>query len=421
MSKKYKLSLDAGSPENPTIFGKYLLMGLIARGGMAEVYRAKRIKDGKIVALKCMRNKLVKEQKYIDMFLSEGKTANRLNYKHIVKTYEGGRYNNNYFFTMEYIQGKDLNHILRKLKIQEQRLPTPAALFIAVKSLRALDYAHSLTDKNGNQLNIINRDISPSNIRISYEGKVKIIDFGIAKTSDRYTTEIGTLKGKFHYMSPEQIRGLPLDTRTDIYSMGIILYEMLTMERLFNAESETELMNMVRTADINPPSSINQRIPPKLDQIVLKSLKKSKDERYQKAGELADALEEVLVPFKFKQEELSNKIKNIFYEDYQREMEIMRLTKDMDFNLTGIDSSDAESFDQISADNFNNQQNLELEFDMEFEDEDLEPVHTEDLLEKPQTVDNSNNNNQNLNKYIYLMLAMTLIAIIAIIIVLILK
>ncbi|MGM0596205.1 MAG: serine/threonine protein kinase [Myxococcota bacterium] len=421
MSKKYKLALDSGSPENPTIFGKYLLMGLIARGGMAEVYRAKRIKDGKIVALKCMRTKLVKEPKYIDMFLYEGRTANRLKHEHIVKTYEGGRYNNNYFFTMEYIQGKDLNHILRKLKIQGQRLPTPAALFITVKALRALDYAHSLTDKNGKKLNIINRDISPSNIRISYEGEVKIIDFGIAKTSDRYTAEIGTLKGKLSYMSPEQIRGLPIDTQTDIYSMGIILYEMLTMEKLFKAESETELMNLVRTADINPPSSINNRISKKLDQIILKALKKSKSERYQTAGKLADALEEILLPYKFKQKELANKIKNIFYEDYQREKEIMRLAKDMDFNLAGIDSNEAKSFDQISADNFNNEQKLELEFDMDFEDEDLEPVHTEDLLENPLVVDNSNMKNQDLNKYIYLMLAMTIIAIIAIIIILILN
>jgi len=360
------LTLEAGSPENPAIFGKYLLLGLVARGGMAEVYRAKRLKKEEgMIALKAMRTKLLKEQKYIDMFLAEGTLGRMLQHPNIVETHEGGRHKNVYFFTMEYISGKDLTHVLRKVQLADQRLPVPVAVYIAQKSAEALHYAHTLTDKDGNVLNLVNRDVSPSNIRISYEGEVKIIDFGIARAKNRATSEIGTLKGKFSYMSPEQIRGLPLDGQTDIFSLGIVLYEMLTMERLFKGESETVLMEKVRQSVIPPPSTINKRVSPELDEVVLKALSRDKKTRYQTAGEFAAALLKLLEPYKFSVNELGDLMKRLFHDDYVKDREVEQIASTLDSQFQMVDTGKTESFESLINENFDVTGIMEMEVDMD--------------------------------------------------------
>lgn len=363
------LTIEAGSPENPSVFGKYLIFGLVARGGMAEVYRARRIdrRNEPLVALKVMRTKLMKEQKYIDMFLAEGQLGRMLQHPNIVETFEGGRHNNIYFFTMEYIMGKDLTHVLRKIQMANQRLPIPAAVYIAQKCAEGLHYAHTLTDGEGKPLNLVNRDVSPSNIRLSYEGDVKILDFGIARARNRATSEIGTLKGKFSYMSPEQIRGLPLDGQTDIFSLGIVLYEMLTMERLFKAESETVLMEKVRQSVIPPPSTVNKRVSAELDAVVLRALAREKKERYQTAGEFAADLARVLEPYRFSVSELSDLMKRTFHEDYEKDREIEQTVRSMDGNYGTGDSGRTESFDSILDAKFDPTGILEMEVDIDDE------------------------------------------------------
>ncbi|MBN2723505.1 MAG: serine/threonine protein kinase [Deltaproteobacteria bacterium] len=423
MTKKAdSLALDPGSPENPAMFGKYLMLGLVAKGGMAEVYRAKRMKEDKMIALKCMRNRLAREQKYVDMFMAEGKLASMLDHPNIVKTYEGGRYRNTCYFTMDYICGKDLNHILRKVQLNGQRIPIPVTLFITSEAAKGLDYAHNLKDEEGKLLNIVNRDVSPSNIRVAYDGDVKLIDFGIAKTKARFTSEIGTLKGKFSYMSPEQIRGLPLDGRTDIFSLGIILYEMLTMERLFKGESETVLMEKVRKSEINPPSSINRRISPELDAVVMKALAREREDRYQTAREFSEDIDRLLEPYKFKPQELSDLMKRIFPDEFQAEMDISRVASTLDFNMNPQDSGRHESFDTIVKKDFNLQEVMELELDIDDSDMDEEvDIKTDNLInqikeppvEEPKTAD--------LMKYIYMMIGATVFIIIIIIILLLVK
>ena len=266
--------LSAGAPNDPVPFGKYYLLGLIARGGMAEVYRAKLVTgERRIFAVKVMRPQLAREARFIDMFHREGKLAMMLSNRCIVETMEIGQHDDGrHYIAMEYIGGRDLTQVLRKCQETQQRIPVPHAVYIAARIAEGLHFAHTLQGPDGRTLNIVNRDVSPSNVRMSYDGDVKLLDFGIAQALMKFTSEIGILKGKFSYMSPEQIRGMPLDARTDVFSAGIILHEMLTTEKLFRGDTEFALMEKVRKAEVAPPSNFNRRVTPELDAISLKAL-----------------------------------------------------------------------------------------------------------------------------------------------------
>lgn len=313
--------LASGSPEDPFPFGKYSLMGLIARGGMAEVYRAVSHQEpSRVVAIKCMRPQLAKENRFVEMFIREGKLALLLEHDNIVRTLEIGRSEGRYFITMEYISGRDLTQILRRCQELSRRIPVPHAIHIASMVCRGLHYAHTRSDAEGRLLNVVNRDVSPSNVRLSYDGEVKLLDFGIAQAMLKFTSEIGILKGKFSYMSPEQIRGMPVDARTDIFSTAILLHEMLTTEKLFRGDSEFDLMEKVRSAAAAPPSKFNRRVKPELDEIVLRGLAKEPDDRFPTAVAFADSLDRVLASYGFQKEELRDFVRQMFSQDYQREL-----------------------------------------------------------------------------------------------------
>jgi serine/threonine protein kinase len=317
--------LQPGSSADPVPFGKYLLLGMIARGGMAEVYRAKpRPGSGlpdRLLAIKCMRPQLAKETRFVEMFIREGKLAVLLDHDSIVRTFEIGRIDGRYFIAMEYIGGKDLTQILRRCQESNQRIPVPHACFITAKMSEGLHYAHTRSDAEGRPLNIVNRDVSPSNVRISYDGDVKLLDFGIAQAMLKFTSEIGVLKGKFSYMSPEQIRGMPVDARTDVFSTGIILHEMLTTEKLFRGDTEFALMEKVRKAEVPPPSKFNRRVPEALDRIVLRALARDLPDRYQSALELAEDLQTFMAQYRFQPAEMQEFMRNLFRADYQKEVD----------------------------------------------------------------------------------------------------
>jgi serine/threonine protein kinase len=316
--------LPSGSPSNPIPFGKYMLLGLIARGGMAEVYRARgrhSAPDDRLLAIKCMRPSLARESRFVEMFIREGKLAVLLDHESIVKTFEIGKIEGRYFIAMEYIGGKDLTQVLRRCQETNQRIPVPHACYVASWMLDGLNFAHTRTDVEGRALTIVNRDVSPSNIRLSYDGQVKLLDFGIAQAMLKFTSEIGVLKGKFSYMSPEQIRGMPVDSRTDIFSAGIILHEMLTTEKLFRGDTEFALMERVRKAEVSPPSKFNRRVPPELDQIVLRALARDVADRYQTAEEFAVDLRRILQNYRFVPDELKELVRGLFRADYHKEME----------------------------------------------------------------------------------------------------
>jgi serine/threonine protein kinase len=313
--------MSPGAPNDPVPFGKYYLLGLIARGGMAEVYRARVQNEKRLLALKVMRPQLAREARFIDMFHREGKLAMLLENRCIVRTVEVGQHDAKHYITMEYIGGRDLTQVLRRCQETQQRIPVPHAVYIAARIAEGLHFAHTLAGPDGRPLNIVNRDVSPSNVRLSYDGEVKLLDFGIAQALMKFTSEIGILKGKFSYMSPEQIRGMPLDARTDVFSAGIILHEMLTTEKLFRGDTEFALMEKVRKAEVPAPSNFNRRVTPELDAISLKALARDVADRYQSAQQLAADLDALIAGYRFDPKELRQFMRQLFRKEYAKEIE----------------------------------------------------------------------------------------------------
>ncbi len=279
-------------------FGKYLLLQRVSVGGMAEVFKA--IPEGatridQIVAVKRILPNIAEDREFIGMFIDEARIAGQLTHPNICRIYELGRVGADHYIAMQFLWGRDLLKVMNRYKRAGLLIPPPMAVFIAAHACGALHYAHFKCDAHGNPLHIIHRDVSPQNIIVGYSGQAKLIDFGVARAaSQSQKTQAGILKGKFGYMSPEMIRGLPVDHRSDVFAMGICLHEALTGSRLFYGETDFATLELVRDAKIAPPSAKVPSIPPELDAIVLKALSRDADERYQTANELASALDEYL-------------------------------------------------------------------------------------------------------------------------------
>jgi serine/threonine protein kinase len=292
---------------------------------MAEVWRGKMFGAGgfeRLVAIKRILPNIAEDDEFISMFIDEAKISVQLNHANIAQIYELGQITNSYFIAMEYIPGRDMRAIFDRCRKKSEPAPVPLVAYVVSKMCEGLDYAHRKKNNQGQELNIVHRDISPQNILISFEGEVKVIDFGIAKAAGKATkTQAGILKGKFGYMSPEQIRGLPLDRRSDIFAIGVCLYEMLTGERLFVGDSDFSVLEKVRKAEVAPPSTYNRRIPEALEKIVLKALARDVDERYQYANELGDDLQRFLLTSDsiFGRKDLMQYMKSTFAEDVERE------------------------------------------------------------------------------------------------------
>jgi serine/threonine protein kinase len=288
--------------KKPVQFGKYLLLDRINVGGMAEVFKAKAFGvEGfeRLVAVKRILPNIAEDEEFITMFIDEAKIAVQLSHANICQIFDLGKVDDAFFIALEFVSGKDLRAIFDRCKAKptavndsSPAMPLAQACFIIMKACEGLDYAHNKRDASGEELHLVHRDVSPQNILISFEGEVKLIDFGIAKAAGKASkTQQGILKGKFGYMSPEQVRGLPLDRRSDIFSVGICLYEMLTAERLFVGESDFSTLEKVRNVEILPPSTYNRRIPEELERICLKALAKDVEDRYQNAIDLHDDLQ----------------------------------------------------------------------------------------------------------------------------------
>jgi len=283
----------------PAPFGKYHLLERIAVGGMAELFLAKSFGAAgfeRLLVIKKILPHMAEDREFITMFIDEARIASTLNHSNIVQINELGKEDNDYYIAMEFVHGKDLSRIYDRLQRQSQRLSIPLAVYVTSRVCEGLDYAHRKADSTGKNLHIIHRDVSPGNVLISYDGDVKLIDFGIAKAQNRLGhTTAGTLKGKFGYMSPEQVRGLPLDHRSDIFSVGILLFEMLTGKRLFGSESDFGTLEKVRNAIVTPPTTYNSDIPAELEKIILRALAREPDDRFQHACDLQDALSPFLL------------------------------------------------------------------------------------------------------------------------------
>jgi len=276
---------------NPQLFGRFLLLDKVAAGGMAEVWRAKITGEGnfqKIVALKKILPHVSEDEDFITMFTDEANITSTMNHANIGQVSEFSRVGDTYYILMEYVSGRDLKGCWSWSKARGQIMPVELSAYIVSKMCDGLDYAH--------QRGIVHRDISPQNVLLSWEGDVKVIDFGIAKATEKSgKTRPGTLKGKFAYMAPEQIRGLPLDGRADVFAIGVCLYELVTGQRGFQAESEFSLLEMVRNVEIRPPSLLNQTLPAELERIIYKALAKDRDQRYQTASDMSVDLQQFML------------------------------------------------------------------------------------------------------------------------------
>jgi serine/threonine protein kinase len=306
----------------PEMFGKFILLDKIAMGGMAEVYRAKAPGAegiGKIIALKRILPQYTANHEFIEMFKGEAKIAVNLTQGNIAQIFEFGEEQSQFYLAMEFIDGRNLRQILSRCAKIQKALTIEQCVFIMAQVANGLDYAHRCTDKNtGNSLSIIHRDMSPQNIMLSFEGEVKIVDFGIAKAESKIeNTRAGTLKGKFGYMSPEQAEGMDLDSRTDIFSTGIVLWELLSGERLFIANNEVNTIRKIRECQIPSLRKINPNIHEELERISQKALAKDRSLRYQTASDLYRDLSRFLykVNPEFTQHELGVFLKTLFKED----------------------------------------------------------------------------------------------------------
>jgi serine/threonine protein kinase len=288
----------SGLVSNAQAFGKYQLLKKLATGGMAEVWLARQTGiEGfqRLLVVKRILPHLADDPEFVQMFLNEAKIAARFSHPNIAQIFDLGEMNGTYFIAMEFVHGEDLGRVMRKAWSSGQWIARPLSIRIVAGACEGLHYAHIKQDDTGRPLKVVHRDISPQNILISFDGSVKLVDFGIAKAADQASlTKSGAIKGKFAYMSPEQAAGKPLDHRSDLFSVGLVLYELLTGVRPLKRDSELATLQAALECNIEPPSKVAD-VPEDLDPVVMKALAKSADDRYRDARAFQMALEEVLV------------------------------------------------------------------------------------------------------------------------------
>jgi serine/threonine protein kinase len=308
------------SPSSPINFGKYLLVERLGRGGMAEVWKARIMGPAgfqRTMVVKRILPHLVEDPHFVQMFVSEARLSARLNHANIVHVFELGDVDGEYFLAMEYVRGRDLVNVMRA-QLMKGVPPPGLGAFVVRDICRALGYAHSLTDDYGAPLRLIHRDVSPSNVMLAFDGAVKLLDFGIAKAlaeASENKTQTGTLKGKFGYMSPEQVDGREVDHRADLFATGIVLHESLTGRRLFKGAHDLQTISLVREAKIVPPSSVNPEVPPELDRICLKALARLPEDRYRSCEDMAQELDQLVYQLKWGPERLASMLRDLFPEE----------------------------------------------------------------------------------------------------------
>lgn len=309
------------SPYNlpiPDRIGKYKVLTRIASGGMAEVFLARSESDEgfeKLCAIKQILPHMATNEDFLKMLLDEARIAAQLSHGNIAQTFELARTENSYFIAMEYVLGVSVGEMLTHLRMTESLASPAMATYIMINICSALEYAHAKRDTQGRPLGIIHRDVSPSNVMISIEGDVKLIDFGIVKAVEKlHETKAGNIKGKFGYMSPEQLRAKTVDHRSDVFSAGIMLFELLTNINPFHDSNEAVSMERALKALVPNPTSLIADVPLELEQICLKAVANHPDDRFQSAGDMAQALDTFWRGEPFSRLQMSSWIKATFRE-----------------------------------------------------------------------------------------------------------
>lgn len=343
-------------------FGRYLILDHLVDGGMAKICRARYLGEqaDKIVAIKMIQSQYSLDPSFKKMFMDEIKVAFGLIHPNIAQTYDYGILDGRLYTAMEYVDGKNLKQFLDRLKDRKYVFPVEISTFITSQVCQGLTYAHHFNDKlTGKILNIIHRDISPHNIMITYDGAVKVIDFGIAKAeTNSEETKAGTIKGKLSYLAPEYLEGMELDHRYDQFAVGITLWELLCSRKLFNASNELAILKKIQECKVPIPSTINPNVPKELDQIVMKSLSKDRNLRFQNMDQFNRALVKFLYSNypDFNATDLNYFAKELFKDDIKEDKEklykygkiditayLQDLKNEMERNTSPSDSAPAKT------------------------------------------------------------------------------
>lgn len=275
----------------PRPFGHYFILEKIAQGGMAEIFKGLTYDFSglkKFIVIKRILPHIAANEEFIRMLVDEAKIAVQLNHGNIAQTFDLGKVAEDYFIVMEYVEGKTLSQLFKKSNANTETIPTPMVVYMLGEVCHGLDYIHRRQDELGQALGIVHCDISPQNIIVAESGTVKIVDFGVAKAAFKLSErEQGILKGKFAYMSPEQTEGTHVTAASDIFSAGVVLWELLAGRRLFKKKTNPETIQAVKEMKVYPPSAYNNEIPSELDVVVLKALERSPERRYGSATDMA--------------------------------------------------------------------------------------------------------------------------------------
>lgn len=282
----------------PGRLGNYLILTKLNKGGMADVFLGQPLyAPNHWVAVKTLLPKLAQRSKFISMFRSEGKLGMMFNHPNIVRTWDVGVDEGGdspiQFLAMDYVHGRDLGAVYRSFQRAGDKMPVSQAMHVGAAVLSALAYAHTLTDAQGDPLHLVNRDVSPANIMVGFDGRVCLIDFGIAQATLDFRSQIGAIRGKLSYMSPEQVRGLPVDGRSDLFSLGVVLYQLLTGSEPFGGDGEFEQMERIRSADPTDPLRINPELPASVGAFLTRALQKDSAARFRDAGEMLAAAQAI--------------------------------------------------------------------------------------------------------------------------------
>jgi len=293
-----RLSRGVSMPPPVATVGRYDVLGRIAVGGMAEIYLAQERSSGggtRLVILKVLRQHMENDEELDAMFLREGSVAMQLSHPNICSTYEFGKIGGHYFMAMEYVDGATVRQILVALAKRKEAMPVAYAVAIFARIAAALDYAHRAKDSRRRQLGLVHRDVTPHNVMVRGDGVVKLLDFGVAQVAaSEHESRSDAVKGKFGYLSPEQTVAKPLDGRSDVFALGVCLYEVLTMKRLYKRGSQFETFKAILQDPVPSIRDVDDSLPEDLDAIVQKALAKKPSERFQTAGDMQQALEEWL-------------------------------------------------------------------------------------------------------------------------------
>lgn len=313
-----------------TRIGRYEILGQVALGGMAEILLGRLLGPSgfeRVVVIKRVLPHLSQHAAFTSMFLDEARIAAAIRHPNVVQVHELGMEDDVLFLVMEYLEGESLHGLMRRLTIVGEHLDPALVGYIGAQACSGLHAAHELPDAEGRPSGLVHRDISPQNIFITYDGAVKVLDFGIAKAADRITqTEAGTLKGKFAYMSPEQCTGQALDRRSDVFSLGIVLYESVTGRRMFSRASQLQTLNAV-VSDAFPPPSELAPLPPALEAVILRALERNRDARFASAAEMRRALGEAAVTYEspaVPEEALAQLMRRLFADRIEEKREMLR-------------------------------------------------------------------------------------------------